>query len=167
MARSWPGPPSRPARAQADPRSPSLGLRGLRGRPPRRTPGRVDERGSTAEICDHCGAVVDDETALYSLAPDSSKVHPTNPRLDGKRLVVACSAEHLAKLHAEYDVRPWIDEELWAGKIHRALEAAGGELKPDRLSAATGLTAEQLQRAVAWHNEQIAKRSTGRPEGPS
>lgn len=111
--------------------------------------------------------MVDDETALYSLAPDSSKVHPTNPRLDGKRLVVACGAEHLAELHANYAARPWIDEELWAGKIHRALEAAGGELKPDRLSAATGLTDEQLQRAAAWENQRIAKRSTERPDGPS
>jgi len=76
----------------------------------------VDDSGSTAsvsEICDHCGAVVNDETGLYTLVPDSSKVHPNNPRYDGKRLVVACGAEHLAELQAEYDARPWIDEELW------------------------------------------------------
>jgi len=68
----------------------------------------VDDSGSTAsvsEICDHCGAVVNDETGLYTLVPDSSKVHPNNPRYDGKRLVVACGAEHLAELQAEYDVR--------------------------------------------------------------
>lgn len=129
----------------------------------------MDDNSSAAaaEICDHCGAVVDDQTALYALVPDSSRVHPTNPRFDGKRLVVACGAEHLAELHADYDARPWIDEELWAGKIHRALEAAGEGLKPDRLSAATDLTDEQLQRAVAWHNEQIAKRGTERSDGSS
>lgn len=107
---------------------------------------------ASPELCDACGMVITDDSALYGLAPDSSRTHPVDPTLDGQRILTACSPEHLADLQREYAARPFIDEELWAGKITRAL--GEGPLKPFALAKATGLTLGQIHRAVAWRNKQ-------------
>src|ERR1700712_3978251 len=46
---------------------------------------------------------------------DSSAIHPTDAGMDGRRLVVACGAEHVAELRAA--ARLWVDEEFWAGRL--------------------------------------------------
>lgn len=86
-----------------------------------RTPTGVDESGPTPELCDWCGAVVADGTAVY----------------DGKRLVTACGAEHMAQLQRQYQARPWLEVEQWAGKVQRAMHAGGGRLSAAQLAEAT------------------------------
>ncbi|UQW99267.1 hypothetical protein [Streptomyces sp. RerS4] len=80
-------------------------------------PGAGDEDEALPELCDLCGAVVAGSTELYAVVPESSAVHSVDPRLDGKRMVVGCSREHLAELVEQYKNRPFIDAELWAGKV--------------------------------------------------
>lgn len=41
---------------------------------------------------------------------------------DGKRMVVGCTEEHLAELVEQYKHRPFVEPQLWAGKIARALQ---------------------------------------------
>jgi hypothetical protein len=107
-------------------------------------------------LCDTCGALLVDGTAMYASLPDSSAIHPSDPDADGQRVVAACCAEHLAVLCDEYAHRPFVQEELWAGKIDRALQAAGGKaLPPAQLATATGLTHEQIQWAIRWRNRHI------------
>lgn len=66
---------------------------------------------------------MDAGTERYAIVPDSSSIHAVDPRFDGKRMVVACTKEHLAALVKEYRQRPFADAELWAGEIARAIEA--------------------------------------------
>jgi hypothetical protein len=108
--------------------------------------GAVGKRGGTPEkgapeLCDLCGAVVGDETELYALVPDSSAIHAHDPKFDGKRLV-ACTDEHLRQLVEQYHRRPFIDAELWAGKIYRAVEGnrSRRRIDDDALVELTGLT---------------------------
>ncbi|MYT25993.1 hypothetical protein GTW69_37960 [Streptomyces sp. SID7760] len=115
-------------------------------------PDAGDEGETLPELCDLCGAVVADNTEWYAVVPDSSAVHAVDPRLDGKRMVVGCSREHLAELVAQYERRPFIDAELWAGKIGRAIEAHGGVISPEELVEETALTEAQIERAVLWQN---------------
>ncbi|MCM2418951.1 hypothetical protein [Streptomyces sp. RKAG293] len=58
--------------------------------------------------------------------------------------------ERLAVLQQEYRTRPYVPEELWAGQIDRALEHHPQALTRDALSAATGLSLLEIQRALAW-----------------
>ncbi|MFJ5220172.1 hypothetical protein ACIP98_36470 [Streptomyces sp. NPDC088354] len=111
-------------------------------------PDSGDEDEALPELCDLCGAVVADSTESYAVVPDSSIVHSVDPRLDGKRMVVGCSREHMAELVAQYKHRPFIDAELWAGKISRAIEAHGGKVSPEELAEETGLTEEQIEFGV-------------------
>ncbi|MFD7161744.1 hypothetical protein ACFV9C_44665 [Kribbella sp. NPDC059898] len=109
------------------------------------------------ELCDVCGAAITDESALYTLVPDSSFIHAANPTMDGQRLIVACTQRHLDQLTQQYTARLFVDEELWIGKIGRALEQSPtGRLQPDQLAIATGLTVEQIERAAAWHNARLS-----------
>jgi len=106
------------------------------------------------ELCDLCGAVVSDETELYALVPDSSAIHAHDPTFDGHRLVSACTTEHLRELTEQYRRRPFVDAELWAGKVLRAAEGGGGRRVDDAvLVELTGLTIEQIHAGIAWHNE--------------
>lgn len=109
------------------------------------------------ELCDVCGTVITDESELYALVPDSSFIHAANPTMDGQRLIVACSQRHLDQLTRQYTARPFVDEELWIGKILRALdESRTGRLQPEQLTAATRLTIEQIERAAVWHNARLS-----------
>lgn len=115
-------------------------------------PDAGDENEALPELCDLCGTVVADNTELYAVVPDSSVVHAVDPRLDGKRMVVGCSREHLAELVEQYKGRPFIDAELWAGKIGRAIEARGGKVTPEKLTEETGLTEAQIELGMLWQN---------------
>ncbi|MFE3110593.1 hypothetical protein [Kitasatospora indigofera] len=54
--------------------------------------------------------------------PDSSAV-ATDSRFDGERLLRAW--QHLARLAVQYQRRPFVPEELWAGQITRAVRLLG------------------------------------------
>ncbi|MGW8375055.1 hypothetical protein [Streptomyces sp. ODS28] len=109
-----------------------------------------------ADICDFCGQLLGGDACL-DLVPDSSAVHAHDPAKDGLRLVVACSAGHLEELREEYRRRPFLDEELFAGKITRALRAHPQGLSRRRLARLTGLRPAEIERAMAWKNARIRR----------
>ncbi|MGX5185744.1 hypothetical protein ACWKT5_23705 [Streptomyces avermitilis] len=118
----------------------------------REEPNLGDEDKALPELCDLCGAVVADATEWYSVVQDSSVVHSVDPRLDGRRMVVGCSREHLTQLIEQYKDRPFVDAELWAGKISRAIDTHGGRISSEELTAETGLTEAQVKLGVLWQN---------------
>ncbi|MGW5666262.1 hypothetical protein ACWEWG_40710 [Streptomyces sp. NPDC003758] len=80
------------------------------------------EEPTEPEICDLCGAVIPADSIDWSaLVPDSSAIHTVESNFDGRRMLVACSQEHLEELIEQYKHRPFVDVELWAGKIARVL----------------------------------------------
>ncbi|MGA5285435.1 hypothetical protein ACPCSK_34425 [Streptomyces griseoincarnatus] len=106
------------------------------------------------ELCDLCGTVVSDGSESYALVKDSSAIHAVDPRFDGARMVVACSPEHLRELVEEYARRPFVEAELWAGKIDRVmLQHPSGAIRYSELLEETGLTPDQLEAGVTWKNE--------------
>ncbi|MET8701970.1 hypothetical protein ACFVUH_20780 [Kitasatospora sp. NPDC058032] len=113
-------------------------------------PGADDAAGY--DLCDHCGQVVPREELLGALVPDSSAVHVSEPGLDGRRLVTACSAEHLAALIAVYRNRPFVPEEQWAAKVCRALARCEEPVPLGVVAELSGLSEQQAQRGVDWHN---------------
>jgi len=81
-----------------------------------------------------------DGSEAYALVKDSSAIHAVDPKFDGKRMVVACSPEHLRELAGQYKRRPFVEAELWAGKIDRAmLQHPGGAVCCTELIEETGL----------------------------
>ncbi|WP_431682408.1 hypothetical protein [Kitasatospora sp. KL5] len=118
------------------------------------------------ELCDVCGAVLADGEELYALVPDSSAVHAFEPDFDGKRVLTACGVDHLAEIVDQYRRRPFVPEEQWAGKICRALEQTGEPLTPEELAAISGLSQEQVDRGVDWHNAR-ARALQRRWDGPA
>ncbi|QNA75390.1 hypothetical protein C8250_028995 [Streptomyces sp. So13.3] len=113
----------------------------------------MEDIGGTAKLCDWCGRIWDEGGAV-GLVLDSSAVHARDPSKDGKRLVIGCSAAHLAALQEEYRQRPFIDEELWAWQIARALITAPQDTTLDQLADTTGLRAAEIQQAMSWHRTQ-------------
>lgn len=104
------------------------------------------------ELCDLCGTVVSDRSEWYALVPDSSSIHAADAKFDGKRMVVGCTKEHLAELIGQYKRRPFVDAELWAGKIARALQKYEGRINEEDLAEETGLTPDQIEAGVMWQN---------------
>ncbi|MFE8955217.1 hypothetical protein [Streptomyces althioticus] len=84
---------------------------------------------------------------------DSSAVHPDDPLHDGLRRVTACCRAHLELIRTAYRRRPFVQEELWAGKIGRVLTAGPPVLGMTELACRTGLDEPDIRRAIAWHNE--------------
>lgn len=115
------------------------------------------EGGLLPELCDWCGAIVTDGTETYGMVPDSSVVHVSNPMCDGQRLLTACGREHLVALQEQYRRRPFVEEELWAGKIYRAVEHDPEGLSAESLTDATGLSLEQIERCMAWLKVQVRR----------
>ncbi|WP_127353760.1 hypothetical protein [Actinacidiphila soli] len=110
------------------------------------------------ELCDSCAAVIYDGTEVHAVVPDSSVIHATDAHQDGKRLLTACCAEHLAELQDEYRRRPFVAEEQWAGKVGRALDAHPTGISVDEMLEDTGLTSEQVDRGLAWNNDRLRRR---------
>ncbi|MFB8177618.1 hypothetical protein ACFC8N_16435 [Streptomyces sp. NPDC055966] len=104
--------------------------------------GEPDEGAFLPELCDLCGEEISDDTEVSALVPDSSAIHGHAPKLDGKRRLTACSSEHMAAL---VEARPFVDTELWSGKIGRAIEAHRGRTSPEELAEETGLTHAQIE----------------------
>ncbi|HET6354614.1 hypothetical protein [Streptomyces sp.] len=116
-----------------------------------REPGDCGEEGARPELCDLCGSLNWDSARWFAVVPDSSSI-TVDPAFDGERLVVGCSPEHLAELVKQYDRRPFLEAELLAGKMARAMFRHSGEVSEDELVAETGLSPEQIEQAVTWHN---------------
>jgi hypothetical protein len=104
-----------------------------------------------------CGALVLDSSQWYALVRDSSAVHAVDPTCDGQRKVIGCSHEHLAELIDRYTRRRFVDAELWAGKVARALRQHPKGISEEELVRETGLTADQIQRAVMWQNAEAQR----------
>ncbi|MFJ2875521.1 MULTISPECIES: hypothetical protein [unclassified Streptomyces] len=135
--------------------------------------GDPDDEGEVLpELCDLCGTVIRDGGEWDALVPDSSVIHEVDPQFDGKRWLSACSREHLAELVEQYKHRPFVEAELWAGKIGRAIEQHRGEISEEDLARETGLTPEQIEAGVMWQNVEFLrfKRQQGGdgsdPSGP-
>ncbi|MEU6237990.1 hypothetical protein [Kitasatospora sp. NPDC047058] len=104
------------------------------------------------DMCDQCGQVVADIDLLSALVPDSSALSADDPAMDGKRVLTACSVDHLAALVEQYRLRPFVPEEQWAAKVCRTL---AGHEEPVPLSVVaelSGLSEQQAQQGVDWHN---------------
>ncbi|MFC5668362.1 hypothetical protein ACFP3U_36055 [Kitasatospora misakiensis] len=123
---------------------------------------------SAYDLCDHCGQVVLGEELLGALVPDSSAVHASDPALDGRRVITACSAEHLAALVDEYRGRPFVPEEQWAAKVCRALADYEEPVPLAVVAALSGLSEHQAQQGVDWHNARARewRAQYGDPDAP-
>ncbi|GAA2815633.1 hypothetical protein GCM10010441_45330 [Kitasatospora paracochleata] len=108
------------------------------------------QAGWAAELCDLCGAVIEDGGEVYFLVSDSSVVHRTDRKLDGKRMVVARGREHGRQLVEQCRARPFVELELWAGKIGRALDRRPEGLRKAELAEATGLTPVEIELGARW-----------------
>ncbi|SDT82839.1 hypothetical protein SAMN05216371_7646 [Streptomyces sp. TLI_053] len=107
---------------------------------------------SAYDICDHCGLAVIAEDLLGAIVPDSSAVHVSDPELDGRRVVTACSAGHLAALVEVYRSRPFVPEEQYAAKVCRTLADYDEPVPLGVVAALSGLSEDQAQQGVDWHN---------------
>ncbi|WP_326615785.1 hypothetical protein OG863_00920 [Streptomyces decoyicus] len=107
-------------------------------------------------------------TQTYSLVPDSSFLHPYDPDHDGLRRLAACGPEHLSELQQQYRTRPFVKEELWAGKVARALRTQPN-LDEDELADVTGLNYIQIERSLTWESERFLREQTppNDHEGPA
>ncbi|MFD4139774.1 hypothetical protein [Streptomyces sp. NPDC058572] len=100
----------------------------------------------------------------FAVVPDSSSI-TVDPAFEGERLVVGCSPEHRAELVEQYERRPFVAE-LWAGRMAWAMFWYSGEVSEDELVAETGLSPEQIEQAVAWHNVEVERRRKLRDRAP-
>ncbi|MFI9318600.1 hypothetical protein ACIGXI_02265 [Kitasatospora aureofaciens] len=111
----------------------------------------ADDR-EAVDLCDHCGRVVPAADLLSALVPDSSALHPSDPELDGRRVLTACTVEHLAELVEYYRERPFVLEEQWAGKVCRALAEQEDAVPLSLVARMSGLSVQQAAQGVEWHN---------------
>lgn len=105
------------------------------------------------DLCDECGQVVADNDLLSALVPDSSVLHGSDPDLDGKRVLTACSVDHLAVLVEQYRRRPFVPQEQWAAKVCRTLAGYEEPVALSTVAEQSGLSEDQAQQGVDWHNE--------------
>jgi hypothetical protein len=109
--------------------------------------------------CGLCRRPIIAGRAQYVVLRDSSVIHPDDPILDGRRVVAACTSEHVDALRAA--VPPWCDEQLWCGQLARVQQAHHGAPLPlPTLARRAGMSLGQAQRALAWRRaEHRAERS--------
>lgn len=110
--------------------------------------------------CDYCGRPPEPGTERWALVPDSSFVHPSDPALDGRRVVTACGTEHLEEL-IKRARREWTDEQLWLGQLARASVKPGlrgASLR--KVAYRARLSPEQLHRTLDWNAGRTAPDTT-------
>ena len=88
--------------------------------------------------------------------------------MDGKRMVVGCTQEHLRELVEQYKRRPFVDAELWVGKIDRVMQQHPEGISEEDLAEATGLDLGQIEAGVMWKNLEFLRwrRQFGETDGP-
>jgi hypothetical protein len=116
------------------------------------------------DVCDLCGTAIADRTEYCAFVRDSSAIYWHDPVRAGRRMVVACSPDHLDQLIEKYRRRPFVEAELWAGKMARAMFWHSGEAGEEELGAETGLSPEQIRQAVAWRDLEVERRRQPRRE---
>ncbi|MBQ0827021.1 hypothetical protein VM636_28775 [Streptomyces sp. SCSIO 75703] len=121
----------------------------------KRKNGRRAAKPVRMELCDLCARVFPEHESLRGYVPDSSAADSGSEWFDGLRLVTACCDEHFDTVKQEYLRRPFVEEELWAAKLTRALTTGPPALSMDQLACRTGLHEPQIRRAIAWHNERM------------
>lgn len=124
---------------------------------------------SNPGACDLCRVAIPSAARLFSLVRDSSSIHPYDPDQDGGRLLTACNPDHLGELQQHYRLRPFVNEELRAGKITRALRTQPG-LDEEELAQVTGLNFLQIEHTLTWESERFLEEQAPRvgreePEG--
>ncbi|GGV82601.1 MULTISPECIES: hypothetical protein [Streptomyces] len=110
------------------------------------------------DLCDLCGVTLPPERTVSTYVPDSSAALPGRDAYDGLRLLTACCEQHLTALREQYRARPFVQEELWAAKIERELNAGTPVLTMTQLGCRTGLHEPEIRRAIAWHNAHLPPR---------
>lgn len=131
---------------------------GRAGRPDDVTPS-VTARRVQVSRCGLCQVPVPPGREQYAVLADSSVIDPRDPNMDGRRVVLACSDEHLAAIRAA--APQWCDEQLWAGRLARANEGRHRAPLPLAvLARRAGLRPDQAQRAVDWRQ---SRDLAGRP----
>ncbi|MFD0277240.1 hypothetical protein ACFVHB_25495 [Kitasatospora sp. NPDC127111] len=120
--------------------------------PPAEDPFGDAADGDAYDLCDQCGRIVADDDLLSALVPDSSALSATDPSMDGKRVLTACSVDHLAALVEQYRLRPFVPEEQWAAKVCRALAACDEPVPLGLVAELSGLSEQQAEQGVEWHN---------------
>ncbi|MGW7268290.1 hypothetical protein [Streptomyces sp. NPDC054842] len=125
-----------------------------------------DEGEPSSDICAQCGVPLGPNEGRIVGVPDSSFVSPLTPQLDGKRILLVCSAEHGQLMYEEYQRRPFIEEQLWEIRLTQGMRTIDLRQWPDGVTAealaqASGLTPEQVERAVMWRAKM---RQTFRPD---
>ncbi|MGX1759798.1 hypothetical protein ACWIG5_23310 [Streptomyces lydicus] len=118
-------------------------------------------------VCELCGTAIHRTSQVSGRVRDSSWIHPYDSEQDGERLLAACSPGHLDQLRQRYRRRPFVKEELWAGKIDRALRAQP-DLDEEELADVTGLNFIQIEHALTWESERFLEERAARGghEGP-
>ncbi|WP_217139780.1 hypothetical protein [Streptomyces sp. AC627_RSS907] len=117
--------------------------------------GRRPAKPVPIELCDLCARVFPKDESVSGYVPDSSAAHTTNEWFDGLRLITACCDDHFDAIKKDYADRPFVQEELWAAKLTRALTTGPPALSMDQLGCRTGLQEPQIRAAIAWHNERM------------
>jgi hypothetical protein len=114
----------------------------------------VELPGGSTPARDRCGVCGRSVSAdgIREVVPDSSYLHPSDAAQDGQRPLVACDKDHFDEIAASYRERLYVDEELWAGKVSRAVQQAWpGGVWGEELERATGLTGQQIVSAAEWN----------------
>ena len=103
-----------------------------------------------ALCCGLCQRPIIAGRAQYVVLRDSTVIHPEDPSMDGRRVVAACTSEHVDALQAA--APRWCDEQLWFGQLTRAQQRShsGSPLPLPTAARRAGLSIEQAQRALAW-----------------
>ena len=117
--------------------------------------GRRAAKPVPMELCDLCARIFPEDEAVRGYVPDSSAAHATKEWFDGLRLITTCCDDHFDVIKDGYAHRPFVDEELWAAKLTRALTTGPTALSMDQLGCRTGLQEPQIRAAIAWHNERM------------
>lgn len=125
--------------------------------------GRRSVRPVPTELCDLCARVFPEGDSVRGYVPDSSAAHVTDEWCDGLRLITACSDDHFDVVKEGYAHRPFVQEELWAAKMTRALATGPPALSMDQLGCRTGLQDAQIRRAMAWHNDRVREQQRTDP----
>ncbi|GHB58502.1 hypothetical protein GCM10010377_56830 [Streptomyces viridiviolaceus] len=121
----------------------------------RRRKERQADTSVRVELCDLCAAVFPEDRAVRGYVQDSSAAHPEHDGDDGLRLVTACGNDHFDTIAQGYRHRPFVQEELWAAKVSRALTTGPTALTMQQLAWETGLHEPQIRRGIAWHNQRM------------
>ncbi|OEJ21453.1 hypothetical protein AR457_37250 [Streptomyces agglomeratus] len=120
-------------------------------------PGAGDREDPLTELCDLCGVVISDSTEVYSLVRDSSAIHAHDSQFDGKRMIVACSPEHLDELIRQFKRRPFVEDDLWAGKIARVMQQHPEGISVEALAEEASLNVAEVGAGVRWHNREFLR----------